>query len=199
MHMSLDAQLPPPPGQPESGQPESGQPESGQPESQVPPPAPPQRGTSGLAISGFILAFLIAPLGFILSLIAVFRTGAGKAKGRGLAIAGLIISVLIMGGIGAGVAVAANSTQLDPGCTAGKDAILNGSDGSDAASLQATVDKLNAAAAKAKHDNVRAAVKTIADDYTELLNGVKTGKLPADIEQRIGKDGDTFDSLCSIG
>jgi hypothetical protein len=181
--MSLDAHLPPP----------------GEPGYQAPPQVPPQRGTSGLAVTGLILAFVAAPIGFILSLIAVFKTGAGRAKGRGLAIAGLIISLVIMGGVGAVVAVVANSTQLDPGCTLGKDAIINGGDGSDAASLQATIDRLNAAAAKAEHDNVRAAVKTMADDYAQLLNGVKTGNLPADIQQRIATDAAAFDSLCSIG
>jgi hypothetical protein len=182
MHMSLDAQNPP----------------AGQPGYEVPPEAPQQRGTSGLAITGFILAFLIAPIGFILSLIAVFKTGAGKAKGRGLAIAGLIISVVIMGGAGAAAAVVANSTQLDPGCSAGKDAVFNNSKANDAASLQATADQLNAAAAKAKHDNVRAAIKKIADDYGQLATGVKTGNLPADIEKRTDSDAAEFDSLCSI-
>jgi hypothetical protein len=181
--MSLDEQLPPP----------------GQPGTEMPPPAPPQRGTSALAITGFILAFLAAPIGFILSLIAIFRTGAGRAKGRGFAIAGVIISVVIMAGAGVLVAVVGNSTQLDPGCAAAKDAVLNGSDTPDAASLQSTIDQLNAAEAKAKHDNVRVAVKTLSDDYAQLLNGVKTGKLPTDIEQRLEKDGTTFDSLCSIG
>jgi len=177
------------------------QPPFDQPGFQTPPPAPqpPQRGTSGLAVAGLILAFLIAPLGFILSLIAVFKTGAGRAKGRGLAIAGLIVSVLVIAGGIAIVATAANSTVADPGCSAAKDAIFKSQNTVDAASLQTAVDELNAAAAKAKHDNVRAAVKAVAGDYGQLLNAVKTGKVPDGITTKVTADAATLDSLCTIG
>jgi len=181
--VSLDEQLPPPPGQPGY---------------QVPPPAP-QQGTSGLAIAGLILAFVVAPIGFILSLIAVFKTGKGRSKGRGLAIAGLIVSVLIIAGVSSLVAVIANSTVADPGCVAGKTAILDGAKSVDATSLQTTIDGLNAAAAKAKHDNVRTAMKTLADDYSQLLGAMKTGNMPAGIQDKLTADGNTIDSLCSIG
>src|SRR5690349_18962710 len=106
--MSLDEQLPPPADQ-----------------QGYPPAAPAQLGTSGLAIAGLILTFLIAPLGFLLSLIAVFKTGPNRAKGRGLAITGIIVSLLIIAGSTAAVVKLANSTLVDPGCTAGKTAILN--------------------------------------------------------------------------
>jgi hypothetical protein len=165
---------------------------------QAPPPQQ-QQGTSGLAIAGIILAFLAPPVGFILSLIAVFKTGAARRKGRGLAIAGLIVSVLIIGGaVTAGVLIA-NSTVADPGCTAGKAAILNSANSADPTSLQTTVDSLNAAAAKAEHDDVRAATKALADDYAQLLNATKTGEVPAGIQEKVAADATTFDSLCSIG
>ena len=160
---------------------------------------PPQQGTSGLAIAGLILAFLVAPVGFILSLIAVFKTGNGRSKGRGLAIAGIIVSVVIIGGVSALVAAAVNSTVADPGCTAGKDAILQSSSTPDAAALQKTIDGLNAAAAKAKHDDVRAAMKALADDYTQLLSGTKTGNIPAGIVDKVTADGAAIDKLCTIG
>jgi hypothetical protein len=164
-----------------------------------PAPPAPQRGTSGLAIAGLILAFLLAPIGFILSLIAVFKTGAGRGKGRGLAIAGLIVSVLIMaGGITAGFLVA-NSTVVDPGCTAGKTAILETGNAADPKTFQATIDGLNAAAAKAKNDDVRAATKALADDYTQMLTATQTGNMPEGITQKIEADAAKFDSLCSIG
>jgi hypothetical protein len=164
------------------------------------PAAPaPQPGTSGLAVAGLIFAFLVAPLGFILSLIAVFKTGAGRRKGRGLAITGLIVSVLIIAGGATVAAVVLNSTVADPGCVAGKSAILDNSTTVNAKSLQATVDGLKAAVAKAKHDNVRSATSALADDYTQLLKATKTGNVPTGLEDKITKDGDTFDSLCSIG
>jgi hypothetical protein len=166
------------------------------------PPQPPQQqpqGTSGLAIAGLVLAFLAAPLGFILSLVAVFKTGRGKRKGRGMAIAGLIVSVLIIGSTTALVVAASNSTLADPGCTAGKDAILSGASSSDANSIQTTIDGLNAAAAKAKHDNVRNAMKALADDYSKMLAGVKAGNIPDGLTEKISDDATTIDSLCTFG
>ena len=186
--MSINEQLPPQPGQNFNyGAP--------------PPPMPPQpQGRSGLAIAGFILAFFLPLIGFILSLIAIFKTGAGKAKGRGLAIAGVIISVVIMAGAIIAIAAVANSTVADPGCTEGKAAILKTANTSpDAASLQKTIDELNAAAAKAKHDDVRNAVKAMANDYTQMLTAVKTGNVPSGLMDQVTKDGQTLDSLCTIG
>src|SRR5262249_48135812 len=148
---------------------------------------------------GLILAFLAAPIGFILSLIAVFKTGAGKAKGRGLAIAGLIVSVLIIGGTTAIIVVAANSTVADPGCTSAQDTILNNSAAAHPSKLQSVIADLNAAAAKAKHDAVRDAVKAIADDYPKIQNGAKTGQMPAGIMDKLTADAQKFDSLCTIG
>ena len=161
-------------------------------------PPPPQRGTSGLAIAGLILAILVAPVGFILSLIAVFKTGKGRSKGRGLAIAGVVVSALIIAGGTTLAVVAANSTVADPGCVAGKAAIIKGAKAVDAGSLQTTVDELKAAAAKAKHDDVRAAMNTLADDYTQLLDGMKSGKVPTDLD-KLTAHAETIDSLCSIG
>lgn len=163
------------------------------------PAPPPQQGTSGLAIAGLILAFLAAPIGFILSLIAVFKTGAGRSKGRGLAIAGIIVSVLIMAGAATAGYLLANSTVADPGCVSGKAAVIDNANKPGAKSLQATIDGLNAAAAKAKHDNVRAATTALAEDYSQLLKATQTGKMPAGIKDKIAADGATFDSLCSIG
>jgi hypothetical protein len=186
--VSLDSQLPPPPP---PGQ------------ENYAAPAPQPQGTSGLAIAGLIFAFVIAPIGFILSLIAVFKTGPGKAKGRGLAIAGLVLSSLfVIGGIVTVVIVAnavSDSTVLDPGCSAAKDTILKSGSAADEASLQATVDGLNAAAAKAKHDDVKTATQTLADDYKALLAAVKSGNMPEGLEDKIGKDGAAFDALCTIG
>lgn len=55
------------------------------------------QGYSGFAIAGFVLSFLgiLAFLGIIFSLIGLFVTGENKKKGRGLAIAGLIIAIIM--------------------------------------------------------------------------------------------------------
>jgi hypothetical protein len=180
--MSLDEQLPRHSGQ-----------------QAYPAPVPPQRGTSGLAIAGFILAFLLWPIGFILSLIAVFKTGKGRSKGRGLAVAGLVVSTLIIAGVTTVVVLAANSTVADPGCVAGKAAIIDGASNLDPNSLKTTADALNAAAAKAEHDNVRAALTALATDYTQLRDAMTTGDIPAGLQDKITADANTIDSLCTIG
>ena len=79
-----------------------------------PPPAP--QGTDPLAILGLVFAFLFWPLGLILSIIGITRTGKGKRAGRGLAIAGAIISVvagIIAIAVIAAIAGAANDASDD--------------------------------------------------------------------------------------
>jgi hypothetical protein len=81
---------------------------------QVAPPPPPRYGVSpmqyhgapptgqshqGMAIAGFVLSFfgLLAVLGLIFSLIALSGMNkSGNNEGRGLAIAGIVISTLIL-------------------------------------------------------------------------------------------------------
>ena len=53
--------------------------------------------TSGWAIAGIICAFLAAPLGLIFSIVALVKISKDPSlKGKGLAIVGLIISILII-------------------------------------------------------------------------------------------------------
>lgn len=58
------------------------------------PPAPAPQGTDTVSILGLVFAFLFWPIGLILSIIGLTRTGKGKRAGRGLAIAGLVVSLL---------------------------------------------------------------------------------------------------------
>ena len=64
-------------------------------------------GTDGLAVASLILAFLFSPLGLILGLVALRRIKRSHQGGRRLAIAGVVISVLVL--VGAVAAVAAQS------------------------------------------------------------------------------------------
>ncbi len=187
-----------PGGAPYGGGPAGGPPPYGQP--------PQQQGTNGLSIAGLVLAFIIAPVGFILSIIGLVQAGKRGQKGKGLALAGIIVSLLLM--IGSGVLVAATASKVtklaDPGCTGGKSALLDNQskvsnpdtikDG-----LTATIAGLNSAAAKAKHDDVRDAMKALADDYSQMLNAINTATLPSsELNDKIVKDGEKVDSLCSI-
>jgi hypothetical protein len=101
--------LPPGWGQPGYGQPGYGQPGYGQ-----PPPGwgqpqwgssgyggyPQPRGTNGFAIASLICAFLCSPLGLIFGFIARSQIKNSGEDGAGLALAGIIISaVLLVGSI----------------------------------------------------------------------------------------------------
>jgi hypothetical protein len=175
------------------------------------PAQPAKSGTNGLAIAGFILAFLIAPIGLILSIIGLIQAGRRRQKGKGLAITGIIVSVVLIIAVGALIVVVANrvgdkvSTLTDPGCTTGRAAILDNADKvSNSATakeaLQATVNGLNSAATKATHDNVRNAMTALADDYNKLLQAVDSGTSPEPgLQDKLTADGATFDSLCTVG
>lgn len=70
------------------------------------PPAGTGQKTSGLAIGALISAIFLPPIGLVLSLLAMGKTGAGKDAGRGLAVAGLIISIILtLGGVAVTVGV----------------------------------------------------------------------------------------------
>ncbi len=57
-------------------------------------PGAPQR-TNGMAITGFVCSFLCWPLGLIFSIIGMSQTSKDPSQGgRGLAIAGLVISIV---------------------------------------------------------------------------------------------------------
>lgn len=69
-------------------------------------PAEPKKKTNGLCIAGFILSLcgiiclgITCPIGFILAGIGLILAIKKKQKGKGLAIAGLIVSALIMAGV----------------------------------------------------------------------------------------------------
>lgn len=95
----------PPPGPPPAGYPPPGPPPAG-----YPPPggyAPPgyvmmpvgvQTRTSGMAIAGFVLAFFCSLLGLIFSIIGYneAKKSNGTVTGEGLALAGIIISIIGM-------------------------------------------------------------------------------------------------------
>lgn len=89
-----------------------GQPPPGQPPS-APPPGPgygygypaPQTGTNGLAIASLILAFFCSVAGLICGIIALNQIKQRPQGGQGLAIAGIVISVL---SLIAGIAIVAS-------------------------------------------------------------------------------------------
>lgn len=175
-------------------------------------PAAP-RGTSGVAVAGLVLSVLFFPLGFLLSLIALLLTGKGGKKGRGLAVTGLLISLVVGGGVGFvyNKYIKDNlkniSTLTDPGCDKGKDVILAGptiNDSTDPAAvktnLQTIITGLDAAAAASKNADVKAAITALSKDYGQLVTALTKGTVPpADLITRVEADGNRIDELCTIG
>jgi hypothetical protein len=48
-----------------------------------------------VSVLGLVMAFLLAPVGLVLSIVGLTRTAGGKRKGRGLAVAGIVVSVVM--------------------------------------------------------------------------------------------------------
>lgn len=82
---------PPPPGGAPSPYPAASAPPFGAPASPGVPTSPPGRV---LSIIGLVLAFLLPPVGLILSIIAAVQLGKAKAP-KGLAIAGIVVGALL--------------------------------------------------------------------------------------------------------
>lgn len=59
------------------------------------PPRQEATGSNGMAVAGFVCAFLVPLLGFIFSIIGLNKSKNLGGTGRGLSIAGIIISVVI--------------------------------------------------------------------------------------------------------
>jgi hypothetical protein len=54
----------------------------------------PQRPTSVVAVIGLVLAFLLSPVGVVVSAFGIGDTRGGRKAGRGLAVAGVVVGVL---------------------------------------------------------------------------------------------------------
>lgn len=166
---------------------------------------PPPRPTviSAVAIVALCL-FWVPVVGLVLSIVGMVKTAKGKARGRGLAIAALVLSILVTGAaVVFGAAIASKPSALDPGCTRGKTAVLEQSKQIDADSkkgdtsavqsdLTTLVNDLAKAASEAKRSDVRSTVQAVHDDYAAIAAGNDDqGKLASDLQQ--------MDHLCTIG
>ncbi len=55
----------------------------------------PQRGTNGLAVAAFVLAFVFFPVGFVLGIVALSQIRRTGEDGRGLAIGAVVVSSVV--------------------------------------------------------------------------------------------------------
>jgi hypothetical protein len=176
----------------------------------MPPAAPyyavqPDQSRSGLAVAA-LCTFFLPLVGLVLSIFAMVKTGPGKMAGRGLAVTALVLSILatLFWGF-VGYKVGSKTSALDPGCTNGKAAILDGMKkfDSDAAAsdetamtadIQTIVSQLNDAISKAHRADVRTAMQNVRDDFNSILSG----DAGADLQTKLNADAQQIDNLCTI-
>lgn|GEM_PF-3302278 len=60
------------------------------------PPATPVRTTSGMSITAFVLAFLVAPAGLVLGIVALVVDARRPDRTKGLSIAAIGVAVFLM-------------------------------------------------------------------------------------------------------
>jgi hypothetical protein len=168
-----------------------------------PPAEAPKRGNAPAILS--IVLFFLPVVGLVLGIIGLAR--AGRRGRRAAAVIGLILAILV--NLFTGFTVyAANFTNLntvsDPGCRAAEKTLSDlPADSNDPTALkqrlQTAVDGLTAAAAKADHDNTKAAILAMRDDYQELLNNANAGTAPPQsVLDKGSHDLDRIDELCSF-
>jgi hypothetical protein len=195
------------------------QPGFGDPAYGYPAPAQPAQpaGSNGLAIAGFVLAFLFWPLGLVFSLIGIRRANGAGGKGKGLAIAGVAVSILaLLGTIGVFV-LAANAPAVDPGCTTAEsqlsalDTKINADQGNESAliaDLNTAKSDLDSSVSVSEHANVRNAISLASSDLGTFLTDLQSyiaqqGSGSVTItqidndSQKLQTDANAVDSLCS--
>lgn len=103
---------PPPPGQGPGGYPPAGYPGPGVP-GWGPQPAP---GYDGFAIAALVTGILpCAPVGIILGIVALTRIGRSGQRGKGMAIAGIVLSAIWIGLFVLGAIVGGDAERDDEG------------------------------------------------------------------------------------
>jgi hypothetical protein len=98
-------------------------------------PSNEQPKTDGVSIAALIVSFLccLAPIGVILGFVGLSRTKGGQRKGRGLAIAGIVVGIIVSlasAGIGAAVFIFADSIVTPGNAEVGQCVNVDEEDGS---------------------------------------------------------------------
>lgn len=191
------------PQQPYGDQPQYGDTQFGAPEYGAMPPGgfgypAPQQQKNGFAVAGFVLS-ITGILGIIFSALGLSRASKAGGKGRQLAIAGLVLSILFSVGWGFVGYKVSNSTALDPGCTAAENSfrsmlstietdenkLTTDASGSDSSAMQADLGKfttdvqniksaLDSALTQAKHQSVKDKIQAMDDDINTVLTGLQS-------------------------
>ena len=158
-------------------------------------PIAPQEQKNGFAVAGFVLSVTVI-LGIIFSILGLSRAGQIGGKGKGLAIAGLVLSIAIGGGYAAIAVAVSKSTALDPGCTSAESSFQSilskvqtdesklSADGSDATAMRADLtaftgdiqtmkSALDSSLTQAQHQSVKDKIQAMDTDLNTVLTGLQ--------------------------
>jgi hypothetical protein len=182
--------------------------------------------TNTMAILGLVFAFVFSPLGIVFSAIALKQVKQRREAGRGLALAGLIISIVslilsivviivIVAFAGSAVEQARSDAASvaagdDPtGVVAACDVIVPAVVGleSDMAKVETPEDyatvmtalrsAIEAAAAQTTDPTFIAHVQTLSGDFQQAADAVSAGEDPSSLEAALTTDGNQIDSDCA--
>jgi len=167
----------------------------------------PPRRRHPLAVVGLILAILLPPFGFMVSVVAYFMAKADGRTGKGLALGGVVVSILISVAWTGAIIFAINrittNAKADTGCDTARTALLNNAGkvydpehGPDA--IRATIAGLDTAAGEASDGAVHDAIRALSDDYNTLLSATQSGASPdASLRSKINVDAFKIATVCS--
>ncbi len=182
--------------------------------------------TNTMAILGLVFAFVFSPLGIVFSAIGLKQVKQRREAGRGLALAGLIISIVslvlsivviivIVAFAGSAVEQARSDAASvaagdDPtGVVAACDVIVPAVVGleSDMAKVATPEDyatvmtalrsAIEAAAAQTTDPTFIAHVQTLSGDFQQAADAVSAGEDPSSLEAALTTDGNQIDSDCA--
>lgn len=156
---------------------------------------PPEYQKNGFSIAGFWTSPTVV-LGLIFSILGLSKSGKVGGKGRGLAIAGIVLSIAFLGGYVALGVVGSKITVFDPGCNSIRnsfndlkskletDASKLESDAGDqtamqtdltafTADIQTMKSDLDNALSQAQQQSVKDKLKAMDDDTSTVLTGLQ--------------------------
>jgi hypothetical protein len=182
--------------------------------------------TNTMAILGLVFAFVFSPLGIVFSAIGLKQIKQRREGGRGLALAGLILSIIfIVIGIIAGVLLAtvAKSAVEQAQSEAAVGAPADDTTGVVAACqvivpavvgletdlstvttpedygtvMNALVATMDAAAGQTTDPTFKAHVQTLSGDFQQAVDAVANGEDPTFLQDALTTDGTTIDNDCA--
>ena len=179
-------------------------PQYGAPTGYPAPPAVPERGRNGFAITALIFGIIGGiPLALGFAIAGLVRAGKVK-RGKVMSIVAIVLALLWIIPV---VALTQRVEKLaDPGCIQAENLARTfeakvQADSSNPTALKSdltsTITQLNDAAAKSNNDTARTAIKKLSADISELLDDLNNAKVPSsDLQTRLTTDGDAVDTAC---